>query len=207
MEAIYDVCPGVVIIPSTGGAVGMSAEERLQPTELRPSIATLDCGTVNFGDEVFVNTIPMLKIFGETLTKRNIKPECECFEKGHVDTALMLAQQGYISSERMHFNFVLGVPGAMPARVRELVFLVDSIPPDATWCATGIGRAQFPIAAAAIVMGGNVRVGFEDNLYYAKGRLAKSNGELVEKVVQISAMIGRGIASSNEAKHILGLRS
>lgn len=205
IEAIYQDCPDVIILPSTGGAVGMSAEERLQPTELLPEIATLDCGTTNFGDEVFENTLPMLKVFGQRMMQNNIKPECECFEKGHVDTALYLADKGYIPKENMHFNFVLGVPGAMRATVRDLSFLVDSIPRDATWCATGIGKQQFVFAAAAIAMGGHVRVGFEDNLYLSKGVLAKSNGEQVEKVVQIAQILGRDIATPNEARQILGL--
>lgn len=207
MDAIYAACRGVIILPSTGGAVGMSAEERLQPTELNPLIATLDCGSCNFGDEVFENTIPMLKTFGEIMTKRGIKAECECFEKGHVDTALYLAKEKVIPAEKMHFNFVLGVQGAMGGTVRELAFLASSIPQDATWCVTGIGRHEFPLAAAAIAMGGNVRVGFEDNLYYAKGHLAKSNGELVEKAVELAGLLGREVATPTEAKQILNLRA
>lgn len=206
IEAIRQACPGVIIIPSTGGAVGMSADERLQPAQLNPRIATLDCGTSNFGDEVFENSLPMLKVFGREMTERGIKPECECFEKGHLDTALTLARKGYISPQKMHFNFVLGVPGAMPAGVRELSFMAESIPADATWCATGIGRHQFLLAAAAMVMGGHVRVGFEDNLYLEKGRLAKSNGEMVEKVAQMAHWIGREIATPAEAAEMLGLR-
>jgi len=206
IDAIKAACPDVIILPSTGGAVGMTAEERLQPTELFPEIATLDCGTCNFGDEVFENTIPMLKAFGERMKENNIKPECECFEKGHLDTALWLAGKGFISSERMHFNLVLGVPGATTATVRDLSYLVDSLPKDATWCATGIGRYEFPMTAAAIAMGGNVRVGFEDNLYLEKGVLAKSNGELVEKAVAIAGLLGRPVATSDEARVILNLK-
>ncbi|MDL2323672.1 3-keto-5-aminohexanoate cleavage protein [Ruminococcaceae bacterium OttesenSCG-928-A16] len=207
MDAIYAACPGVIILPSTGGAVGMSAEERLQPTELNPLIATLDCGSCNFGDEVFENTIPMLKTFGEVMTKRDIKAECECFEKGHVDTALYLAKKGFIPAEKMQFNFVLGVHGAMDGNVRDLAYLASSIPPDATWCVTGIGRHEFPLAAAAIAMGGHVRVGFEDNLYYAKGQLATSNGQLVEKAVALAGLLGREIATPAEARKILSLRA
>jgi len=205
MEEIRKACPGVILLPSTGGAVGMSAEERLQPTELFPEMATLDCGTCNFGDDVFENTLPMLRIFGERMKQNNIKPECECFEKGHLDTAKLLAKQGYISGENMQFNFVLGVPGATGATVRDLSFLVDSLPPGATWCATGIGRSEFDIAAAAIIMGGNVRVGFEDNIYLEKGVLAKSNAELVAKAVKLAKLLGREIANPAEAAEILKL--
>jgi len=206
MDAIRKLCPDLIILPSTGGAVGMSAEERLQPTELMPEIATLDCGTFNFGDEVFENTIPMLKTFCDRMKQNGIKPECEVFEKGHIDTALFLRRNGYIDAPTQ-FNIVLGVPGASNGDVRTLVFMADSLPQDATWCATGVGKTQFEIAAVAMLMGGNVRVGFEDNLYLEKGVLADSNGRLVEKVASIAKILGREIAAPAEARAILNLAS
>lgn len=205
LDAIYKEIPDVLVIPSTGGAVGMSAEERLQPTELFPEMATLDCGTCNFGDDVFENTIPMMREFGKRMLENNIKPEYECFEMGHLDTILRLAQKGQVPGAPMQFNFVLGVFGCTPATGENLAWLVRNIPEGSTWTATGIGRYQFPLAMAAIPMGGNVRVGFEDNLYLSKGVLAKSNGELVEKVVRLSRELGREIASPAEARRILSL--
>ncbi len=205
LDAIYKEIPDVLVIPSTGGAVGMSAEERLQPTELFPEMATLDCGTCNFGDDVFENTIPMMREFGKRMLENNIKPEYECFEMGHLDTILRLAQKGQVPGAPMQFNFVLGVFGCTPATGENLAWLVRNIPEGSTWTATGIGRYQFPLAMAAIPMGGNVRVGFEDNLYLSKGVLAKSNGELVEKVVCLSRELGREIASPAEARRILSL--
>lgn len=205
IDAIYEVCPDVIIIPSTGGAVGMSAEERLQPTELFPEMATLDCGTCNFGDEVFENTMPMMRDFGKRMIENNIKPEYECFEMGHLDTVLKMAQKGQVPGAPMQFNFVLGVPGCTPATVQNLAWLVNSIPAGSTWTATGIGRHAFTLAAHAIAMGGNVRVGFEDNLNLEKGVPAKSNSELVAKVVRIAKELGREIATSAEAREILSL--
>lgn len=205
LDAIYKEIPDVLVIPSTGGAVGMSAEERLQPTELFPEMATLDCGTCNFGDDVFENTIPMMREFGKRMLENNIKPEYECFEMGHLDTILRLAQKGQVPGAPMQFNFVLGVFGCTPATGENLAWLVRNIPEGSTWTATGIGRYQFPLAMVAIPMGGNVRVGFEDNLYLSKGVLAKSNGELVEKVVRLSRELGREIASPAEARRILSL--
>ena len=180
-EAILKVCPNVILIPSTGGAVGMTPDERLQSTDTTPlpEMATLDCGTCNFGDEIFDNTMPTMRAFGKRMMERGIKPEYECFEMGHLDTILTMARKGEVPGNPMQFNFVLGV--------------------------TGVGRHAFPMAAAAIAMGGNVRVGFEDNLYLSKGVLAKSNGELVEKVVRIANELGRPIATSDEAREILGL--
>ena len=206
MDAIKKEIPDVILIPSTGGAVGMTAEERLQPTELFPEMATLDCGTCNFGDEVFENTMPMMRSFGKRMIDNNIKPEYECFEMGHLDTILRMAAKGEVPGFPMQINVVLGVPGCAPATVENLVWLVRNVPAGCTWTATGIGRNAFTLAAPAIVMGGHVRVGFEDNLYISKGVLAKSNGELVQKVVRLATELGREIATPAEARKILNLQ-
>lgn len=205
IDAIYKECPDVILIPSTGGAVGMTAEERLQPTELFPEMATLDCGTCNFGDDVFENTMPIMRAFGKRMLENDIKPEYECFEMGHLDTILNMAKKGQVPGAPMQFNFVLGVQGCTPATVQNLAWLVNAIPAGSTWTATGIGRHAFTLAAHAIAMGGNVRVGFEDNLNLEKGVPAKSNGELVAKVVRIAKELGREIATSAEAREILSL--
>lgn len=207
-EAILKVCPDVILIPSTGGAVGMTPDERLDSTNTNPvpEMATLDCGTCNFGDEIFDNTMPTMRAFGKRMIERGIKPEYECFEMGHLDTILTMARKGEVPGAPMQFNFVLGVPGCTPATVDNLCWLVNKIPAGSTWTATGIGRHAFTLAAPAIAMGGNVRVGFEDNLYLERGVLAKSNGELVEKVVKMARLLGRDIATSNEARQILGLK-
>ena len=205
IDEIRRRCPDVIIQPSTGGAVGMTDEERLQPTELFPEMATLDCGTLNFGgDEIFVNSETTIKNFGKIMIERNIKPEIEVFDKGMIDYAIRFQKQGFIKTP-MHFDFVLGVQ--MSATARDLVFMVESIPQGSTWTAAGIGRSQFQIAAMSIVMGGNVRVGFEDNTYIEKGVLAKSNGEMVEKVVRLAKELGREIATPAEAREILGLKA
>ncbi len=207
MDAIKAAIPDVILIPSAGGAVGMTAEERLQPTELFPEMATLDCGTCNFGDDVFENTMPTMRAFGKRMLENNIKPEYECFEMGHLDTILKMAKKGQVPGDPMQFNFVLGVPGCTPATVKNLCWLVDAIPAGSTWTATGVGRSAFQLAAPTIVMGGNVRVGFEDNIYLSRGVLARSNGELVEKVVRLSRELGREIASPAEAREILSLKA
>ena len=207
-EAIYKVCPDVILIPSTGGAVGMSPDERLDSTNTTPipEMATLDCGTCNFGDEIFDNTMPTMRAFGKRMIEKGIKPEYECFEMGHLDTILTMARKGEVPGNPMQFNFVLGVPGCTPATVSNLAWMVNQIPAGSTWTVTGVGRSAFPMAAAAIAMGGNVRVGFEDNIYLSKGVKASSNGELVAKVVRIAKELGREIATSDEARAILGLK-
>ena len=205
MEAIAHACPGVIIQPSTGGAVGMTNDERLQPTELNPEMATLDCGTLNFGgDEIFENTENTIKYFGKRLIERGIKPELEVFDKSMIEMALRLEKKGYIQKP-MHFDFVMGVNGGIGGSLRDFVFLRGSIPSDATYTVAGLGRYEMPLAAAAIIDGGHVRVGFEDNVYVSKGALAKSNGELVQKVVRLARELGREIATPAEAREILNL--
>lgn len=207
MDAIYKECPEVIIQPSTGGAVGMSNDERLQPTELLPEMATLDCGTLNFGgDDVFMNTENTIKYFGQKMIEKGIKPELEVFDKSMIDMALRLHKKGYIQTP-MHFDFVMGVNGGISGDLRDFVFMRGSIPSDATYTVAGIGRFEFTLAAAAIIDGGHIRVGFEDNVYVSKGVLAKSNGELVEKVVRLAKEFGREIATPAEARKILGLKA
>lgn len=206
VDAIRKVCPDVIIQPSTGGAVGMTDLERLQSTEITPTpeMATLDCGTCNFGgDEIFINTDNTINNFGDIMKERGIKPECEVFDKGMIDLALKAAKKGHIDYP-MHFDFVLGVQ--MTATVRDLVFMAGSVPPGSTWTATGIGKTCWDIVAATIALGGHVRVGFEDNVYMSKGVLAKSNGEMVERVVQMAKLMNREVATPDEAREILGLK-
>ncbi len=205
VDAIRKECPDVIIQPSTGGAVGMTDLERLQSTEITPTpeMATLDCGTCNFGgDEIFINTDNTIANCGDIMQERGIKPECEVFDKGMIDLALKAAKKGHIKYP-IHFDFVLGVQ--MTATVRDLVIMATSIPADSTWTATGIGKNAWGIAAATIAMGGHVRVGFEDNVYMSKGVLAKSNGEMVERVVQMAKLLNREVATPAEAREILGL--
>ncbi len=204
-DAIRKECPDVIIQPSTGGAVGMTDLERLQSTEITPTpeMATLDCGTCNFGgDEVFVNTDNTIMNFAKILKERGIKPECEVFDKGMIDLGLKADKKGLLVHP-IHWDFVLGVQ--MTATIRDLVIMATSIPQGSTWTATGIGKNCWNIVAGTIAMGGHVRVGFEDNVYLEKGVLAKSNGEMVEKVVKIAKLLGREIATPDEAREILSL--
>ena len=206
VDAIRKECPDVIIQPSTGGAVGMTDLERLQSTEIvpTPEMATLDCGTCNFGgDEIFINTDNTIANFGDIMKERGIKPECEVFDKGMIDLALKAAKKGHIDYP-IHFDFVLGVQ--MTATVRDLVYMATSVPAGSTWTATGIGKNCWNIVAATIAMGGHVRVGFEDNVYMSKGVLAKSNGEMVERVVQMAKLMNREVATPAEAREILGLK-
>lgn len=205
IKAIKERCSDVIVQPSTGGSVGMTPEERLEPVELSPEMATLDCGTLNFGgDEIFVNTENMIKIFGRKMIEKGVKPEVEVFDKSMIDMAIRLSKKGFIQTP-MHFSFVMGVNGGISGELRDFIFMKESIPAGSTYSVAGIGKYEFTLATASIISGGHVRVGFEDNIYLEKGVLAKNNGELVAKVVRIAKELGRDIATPKEAREILGL--
>ncbi len=188
---------------STGGAIGMTPEERASVLELRPEMATLTCGSVNFGDDIFENSFPIMRGILKRMNEFGVRPELEIFDKGHIANARKLARERLLSFPQ-HCDLVLGVPGGLDATVQNLADLVDNLPDRCTWSVAGIGRQQLPMAMAAIAMGGHVRVGLEDNLFYSRGRLAR-NEELVARVARIAAEAGRPIATPDQARAILGL--
>lgn len=196
----------IIIQTSTGGAMGMTADERLQPLELDPEMASLTTGTANFGDEVFFNDTALMKEFYTRMQARRVRPEFEIFEAGQIDNALRLVKEFGPAGPLMHWDFVLGVPGSMSGEPRNLVFLADRIPQEgSTWTATGIGRWHMPVTMTALALGGNVRVGLEDNIYYLKGQLAEGNAQLTARVARLAAEWGRECATPDEARRILKL--
>jgi 3-keto-5-aminohexanoate cleavage enzyme len=194
----------VLVQFSTGGAVGMSVEERIEGLDLQPDMATLTTGTVNFGDDVFMNSLPMIRQIARRLQELDITPEIEIFDTGMVDTALRLVDEGLLEPP-LHFDFVLGVPGGMGGRPENLEFLVDMIPDDSTWSVAGIGRYELPLAEKAIEMGGHVRVGLEDNIFLAKGELARGSWQLVERVVDFAEAAGRDLSDPTSTADQLGI--
>lgn len=194
----------VIFQPSTGGATWHTPEQRLEPVSLSPEMATLSCGTCNFGDDIFVNSPEAIVTFAQAMKRYGVKPEVEIFERGMIENAKRLVKEGYIS-EPVHVDLVLGIPGACPGTPQDLVYMVSLLPSDWTWSVAGIGKTELPLAVMAIAMGGHVRVGFEDNVYYHKGQLATSNAELVERIVRIAKEMGREIATPDEARVILSL--
>ena len=194
----------VITQVSTGGAVWMSAEERLQSIECRPDMATLTTGTVNFGEGVFMNNRQLVETFARRLRESGIVPEIEIFDVGMLDEAMRLRSMGLIT-DPVQFDFVMGVPGALGADPAHLIHMIRALPAGSTWSVAGIGRHQLTLGVIALAMGGNVRVGFEDNIYYRKGQLAHSNAELVSRVVRIAQEIDRPVATPTQAREILQL--
>lgn len=198
----------ILIQVSTGGAVGMGVDERCGGLRLtgedRPDMATLTTGTVNFGDEVFWNPRPLVRDIARRIKALGLRPELECFDVGMVDEARALAKDGVIELPA-HFDFVLGVPGALTAREDALDFMIKSLPEGSTWTVAAVGRHQLPFVDLAAERGGNARVGLEDNIYVSKGVLAKGNWELVSEAAKRAKAKGRTLATPQEARKLLRL--
>lgn len=203
VEGIRARCD-VITQVSTGGAIWMNAEERLQSIECMPDMATLTTGTVNFGEGVFMNNRQLVETFARRLRENGIVPEIEIFDMGMLDEALRLRSMGLIT-DPVQFDFVMGVPGAIGADPAHLVHMVRSLPAGSTWSVAGIARHQLTLGVIALAMGGHVRVGFEDNIYYRKGQLAQSNAELVARIVRIARELDRPVATPVQAREILQL--
>lgn len=207
IEAIRTACnPKPIIQISTGGAVGAPMEERIRPiVELKPEMASLNIGSLNFGDDVFINHPLDVKKLAKHMQELKVIPEVEVYDAGHIDIAKRLVKEGLLKHP-VHYQFVLGVPGALGGEARNLTFMADSIDKEDGWAVAGVGRYQLPLAMMAVVMGGHVRVGFEDNVFYHKGVLAKSNAELVARVKRIADEFARPVATPDEARKFLGIK-
>jgi 3-keto-5-aminohexanoate cleavage enzyme len=193
-----------IIQPSTGGAVGMSIDERSGPLACKPEMATLNCGTINFGEDVFINSRPDIRKLAARIRASGAVPELECYEVGHVEEALALAAEGAIARP-LHFQFVLGVKGAIGAREDVVLYMRSLLPADATWAVAATGRMQQPMTELAMRLGGHARVGLEDNIYLAKGVLADGSAPLVARAAAYARSIGRAPADPMRARRILGL--
>jgi 3-keto-5-aminohexanoate cleavage enzyme len=203
IEAIRARCD-CIIQTSTGGAVGMSIEERAGPLACRPEMATLNCGTINFGDDVFVNTRQDIRKMAKAIALAGALPELECYEVGHVEEALSLEREGLIAAP-LAFQFVLGVRGAIPAREDTLFFLRSLVPRGATWGVAAMGRAQQPLTELAMRLGGHARVGLEDNIYMSRGVLAEGSAPLVARAAAYARALGREPADPERARKMLGV--
>jgi 3-keto-5-aminohexanoate cleavage enzyme len=205
MDAIRRSAPDVIVQTSTGGSVGMTEEERAQPLDLKPEMATLTTGTVNFGDEVFENPYPLVERLFLRMREVGIQPEFEAFDTGMVETARRLVERHDAPPRHLHFDLVLGVPGGMAGTPGSVLHMASILPSGATWSATGIGRTHLPVTLTALALGGHVRTGFEDTIYYSRGRLATSNAELIERVARLAREAGREVATPDQAREILGI--
>jgi 3-keto-5-aminohexanoate cleavage enzyme len=196
----------LVLCLTTSGIPGRNIpiDERLAPLELKPELASFDAGSINLGNSVFINSPEFLERAAEEMRTRGVKPELEIFDLGMLITCLRLLDQKKIDSPA-HFQLVLGTPWGAPASPKSLINLHEYIPQEATWSVIGIGQGHLPMSMMALVLGGHIRVGMEDNIYYSKGVPARTNAEFVERIVRIAREYGREIATSEEARRILKL--
>lgn len=198
----------LVVQLSTGGSVHDPLEQRLTVLDAEPDSCSLTCGTTNFGDDVFLNPYPFMSELYQLAQEREVVPEFELFDLGHVAAMRRLIDtHGLPYGGRVHVDFVTGVPGGMPGTVAALLAGIQALPPEVTsWSATGIGRVHLPIAAAALAAGGHLRVGMEDNLVYAKGRPVQHNAELVSRAAELATLMQRPPMSTDEARALLAVK-
>jgi 3-keto-5-aminohexanoate cleavage enzyme len=199
-------CPDILICATTSGRVHPQVEHRSEVLDLYPEMASLTLGSLNFMQHPSVNSMETIKKLAIIMKERNILPELEIFEPGFVNTAKYLAKKNYFKKP-LHFCLLLGSLGSIPAGVGDLSYLIQSLPSESNWSATGIGRFQTQINVAAILMGGHVRVGIEDSIYYnyPKEDLA-TNLSLVERIARIAKELHREVATPKETREILGIQ-
>jgi 3-keto-5-aminohexanoate cleavage enzyme len=203
VRKIKELAPEVIIQLSTGARAGKDWEARVNPIRLLPEMGSFTTGSNNLPGIVYENSPQFIEYLARVFQETEVKPEIEVFETGMINNAMHLQNKGLIRPP-LHFDFVLGAPGSMPGTVKNLQFLSESIPQGSTWTVAGIGKTEIILSTAAIVMGGHVRVGLEDNLSMPDASPA-SNPLLVEKIVRIALEVGRDIATPDEARSILSL--
>jgi 3-keto-5-aminohexanoate cleavage enzyme len=214
-EAVKAQCPDVIINYSTG-AIGLDQETRVhQVRALKPDMAALNMGSMNYAiysrkaktfyhDHIFANPFKDIIYFLEAMNEAGTRPEMECFDTGHINNARPLIDMGILKPP-FQFSLVMGVLGGIPASTKNLLHQVEQLPDNSFWQVIGIGTKQWSLVAAALTMGGNVRVGLEDNLYLPNGELAKSSAEGVATAVTLAHLTGVPIATIAEAREILQL--
>ncbi len=190
--------------PGPGTDLAGPRERLAHVDELRPELCSLDCGSLNFGDGAYLSTAPFLREMAERIQRWGVKPELECFEMGHVRFARQLIEEGRIAAPPF-FQLALGAPWGAPADSRTLLALVEMLPEGAEWAGFGISRMQMPMVAQAVLLGGHVRVGLEDNLYLEPGVFA-SNAQLVERALEIIRLLGGRNLGPEETRQRLDLQ-
>jgi len=196
----------LIVQLSTGGAVTDPFAARLAVLDAAPDACSLTCGTVNFGDDVFANPWGFIKDLYQLAQERQVVPEFELFDLGHVASLhRLLAEFGPPAGGHVHCDLVMGVPGGMPGDLPTVAAAVAALPEGATWSATGIGRTTLPVMLSALAAGGHLRVGMEDTLTYSRGRPVARNAELVDRAAQLATIAHRPPMTPGEARTLLGI--
>lgn len=205
-ERIRDKCDMVVQLTTGGGGpYGVSFDQRMCALDLHPEFASLNVATMTFGDNVFMNYPSEVEKAAALMLERGIKPEVECYDIGHIALAERLIEKKLLKTP-LRISLVLGVVGGIPAKPTNLVHMLNVLPENSRPNVICIGKNQFPMLNLAINLGADARVGMEDNIYLSKGVLAKSNAELVSKIVRMAKEAGKEVATPSEARNILDLK-
>jgi len=196
----------IVINCTTSGDLNATDETRQAHLKsIRPELASYDCGSMNWmHNSLFINHPKFLEQLGMTMQECGVKPEIEIFDAGMIYNSLYYLKKGVLKTP-LHYQFVLGAAGGSAATVENLVYLKSLLPEGATWGALGIGKQHVPIMLTAVAMGGHLRVGMEDNVYWSAGVLAESNAQLVKRAADIVRIAGNEVATPEEAREILGI--
>ncbi|HWR40546.1 MAG TPA: 3-keto-5-aminohexanoate cleavage protein [Patescibacteria group bacterium] len=206
VELIRAKCDIILNLTTSGDLLATDETRMAHLIELKPEMASYDAGTMNWAHSgIFLNHPKFLETLGTKMQELGVKPEIEVFDAGMFYNSMYYLKKGILTAP-LHFQFVLGAPGGTAATVENLVYLKGLIPQNATWSAFGIGAGHMPILYATIALGGNVRVGMEDNVYYAKNRLAKSNAEFVARAGRVIKEFNKETATPDEARQLLGLK-
>lgn len=191
-------------IPGPGTEYVTPAKRTFHVEQLKPEVCSLDVATMNFGERAFMNVPRHMRMMADSIKAAGVKPELEVFDGGHIELCKQLIKEGHIA-EPPYFQLCLGISYGATATPEAMMYMRDRLPAGAPWSAFGISRTQFPMVAMAVALGGNVRVGLEDNLYLGAGEMAPSNAALVERAATIIENMGSSVATPDEARKILGL--
>ena len=202
-DKIKAICPEVIVQISTGGRAGLGYESRSKGLSLNPETASLTTGSVNFPTSVYENSPELVDKLAKDMYERNILPELEIFDTSMIAPGIELYEKGLLHAP-MYFNFVMGMKNIQPANIGQLSLLLSMLPPNCNWNISGVGRTQLWTTYMGIALGGNVRVGLEDNIYMHKGVLG-SNADFVARAARLAHEFGRGVATPDEAREILGI--
>jgi 3-keto-5-aminohexanoate cleavage enzyme len=206
LEGIRERCD--MIVNLTTSALFLAGpdvtRQRLQPVDLKPDMCSFDLGSMNFPERVFINPPEWTEVAPKYMRDHGVKPEIEVFDVGHIYQAADLVNRGFLA-DPPYFQLCMGVRWGVEGTPENLLFMKSKLPPNALWSVLGVGRAQLPMITMGILLGGNIRVGFEDNIYVRRGVLAKSNAEMVEEAADWAERLGRSVATAKEARQILGI--
>lgn len=204
VEKIRAKCDIIINLTTTGWGQSCSDEQRWEPLVCKPEMASFTPGSMNRKNNVMINSPVFVRNLAQKMMEYAVKPEIEIFDFGMIQQAVKIVDEGFLKKP-LHFQFVLGVDGGIPANSKNLLHCVESIPLDSTWSVAAVGKGQLPMNLFALILGGHIRTGFEDNVYFRYRELALSNSQFVDRLAKYASDLGRNVATPTEARKILNI--